>query len=88
MGRRAGPEWRKHAKLEPRKPSDHGWGRGKRPVIDVSWNDAKAYCAWLSTATGKTYRLPSEAEWEHACRAGTSTEFWWGNEISTDQANY
>jgi formylglycine-generating enzyme len=57
-------------------------------VIGVSWNDAKAYCAWLSAVTRKAYRLPSEAEWEHACRAGTTTEFWWGNKISTAQANY
>jgi formylglycine-generating enzyme required for sulfatase activity len=84
----AHPEWEKYAKIEPRKPNDYGWGRGKQPVIDVSWNDAKAYCAWASAVTGKTYRLPSEAEWEQACRAGTKTEFWWGNEISTAQANY
>ncbi len=57
-------------------------------MIEVSWNDAKAYCAWASAVTGKTYRLPSEAEWEQACRGGTKTEFWWGNEISTAQANY
>ena len=81
-------EWKKHAKIEPRKANDHGWDRGKQPVIDVSWNDAKAYCAWASAVTGKTYRLPSEAEWEQACRAGKTTEFWWGNEISTNQANY
>src|SRR5262249_22457614 len=84
----AHPEWQKHSGIAPRKPSDHGWGRGNQPAIDVSWNDAKAYCAWLSAVTAKTYRLPSEAEWEHACRAGTKTELWWGNEISTAKANY
>ena len=84
----AHPEWEKYAKIAPRKPNDYGWGRGKQPAIDVSWNDAKAYCAWASAVTGKTYRLPSEAEWEQACRAGTKTEYWWGNEISTAQANY
>jgi formylglycine-generating enzyme required for sulfatase activity len=52
------------------KPGDKGWGRGRRPVINVSWEDAMACRAWLSGETGKRYRLPSEAEWEYACRAG------------------
>ncbi|MFM8331342.1 MAG: SUMF1/EgtB/PvdO family nonheme iron enzyme [Candidatus Methylumidiphilus sp.] len=67
---------------------DEGWGRGNRPVIHVSWEDAVAYCAWLSGETGKRYRLPSEAEWEYACRAGTTTAYGWGNDISPRQANY
>jgi formylglycine-generating enzyme required for sulfatase activity len=70
------------------RPSDQGWGRGRRPAINVSWNDAKAYVAWLSRKTGKTYRLPSEAEREYVTRAGTTTPFWWGSSISTSQANY
>jgi formylglycine-generating enzyme required for sulfatase activity len=69
-------------------PNDAGWGRGRRPVIFVSWDDANLYLAWLSGKTGKTYRLPSEAEREYATRAGTTTPFWWGASISTQQANY
>jgi len=65
-------------------PNDRGWGRGRRPVIDVSWDDAQAYAQWLSRQTGKRYRLPTEAEWEYAARAGTQTEYWWGNEIRQD----
>jgi formylglycine-generating enzyme required for sulfatase activity len=55
------------------KPGDEGWGRGQRPVINVSWDDAQAYVAWLSQVTGKSYRLLSEAEYEYATRAGTTT---------------
>jgi formylglycine-generating enzyme required for sulfatase activity len=70
------------------KPSDQGWGRGMRPVINVSWNEAKTYVEWLSKKSGKTYRLLSEAEREYVTRAGSTTPFWWGSSISTDQANY
>jgi formylglycine-generating enzyme required for sulfatase activity len=69
-------------------PSDQGWGRGRLPVINLSWDDTKAYVAWLSKKTGKTYRLLSEAEQEYITRAGTTTPFWWGHSISTAQANY
>ena len=58
------------------------------PVVSVSWDDAQAYVKWLSGKTGKTYRLLSESEFEYAARAGTTTPFWWGESISTDQANY
>ncbi|RKZ92232.1 MAG: hypothetical protein DRR19_04810, partial [Candidatus Parabeggiatoa sp. nov. 1] len=61
------------------KPSDSGWGRGNRPVINVSGDDATDYAAWLSEQTGHQYRLPTEAEWEYAARAGTETARYWGN---------
>ncbi len=70
------------------KPNDGGWGRGNRPVINVSWHDATAYTEWLSNQTGKKYRLPTEAEWEYAARAGTETKYWWGNDIDKSKANY
>ena len=66
---------------------DEGWGRGTRPVINVSWNDARAYVAWLSAETGEPYRLPTEAEWEYAARAGTETAYSWGNGIGDNRAN-
>jgi formylglycine-generating enzyme required for sulfatase activity len=70
------------------KPADEGWGRGKHPVTNVDWDDAKAYASWLSRKTGKTYRLLSEAEREYVTRAGTTTPFWWGSSITPRRANY
>jgi formylglycine-generating enzyme required for sulfatase activity len=68
---------------------DRGWGRGARPVMNVSWDDVQAFLRWMnSQVDGNPYRLPSEAEWEYAARAGSNTAFWWGNRISPDQANY
>lgn len=69
-------------------PSDNNWGRGRRPVINVSWEDAQNYVAWLSKYTGQTYRLLSEAEREYIARAGSKTPFWWGNSITPKEANY
>ena len=70
------------------RPDDQGWGRGNHPVIGISWNDAKAYVAWLSKTTGKRYRLASESEWEYAARARTTTAFSFGTTINTTEANY
>ena len=66
---------------------DRGFGRGRRPVINITWDDAVAYTAWLSEQTGKNYRLPSEAEWEYAARAGTVTRYSWGNNLGQNLAN-
>ena len=66
---------------------DRGWGRGRRPVIHVSWHDAKRYVNWLSQKTRKPYRLLSESEWEYAARAGTETAYSWGDEIGVNRAN-
>jgi formylglycine-generating enzyme required for sulfatase activity len=69
------------------RPDDRDWGREKRPVINVTWTDAKEFAAWMSQKTGHTYRLPSEAEWEYAARGGVNTPYWWGRDIGTKQAN-
>jgi formylglycine-generating enzyme required for sulfatase activity len=73
---------------EVNRPFDEGWGRGQRPVINVSWQDAQCYAEWLSAKTNKNYRLPTEAEWEYACRAGTTTPFSFGGNITPEQVNY
>jgi formylglycine-generating enzyme required for sulfatase activity len=70
------------------RPPDQSWGRGRRPVINLTWDNAKTYVAWLSKKTGKPYRLLSEAEREYVTRAGTTTPFWWGTSINPRQANY
>jgi formylglycine-generating enzyme required for sulfatase activity len=69
------------------KPDDRSWGRGRRPVMNVSWDDAKQYVAWIVKLTGKPYRLLTEAEWEYTARAGTTTTYSWGNDIGPGNAN-
>ena len=67
---------------------DEGWGRGRRPVISISiWEFAQDYVRWLSGKTGEAYRLLSESEWEYAARAGTTTRYWWGDEVGWNRAN-
>jgi formylglycine-generating enzyme required for sulfatase activity len=66
---------------------DAGFGRGTRPMINVTWNDAQLYVAWLARMTGQPYRLLTEAEWEYAARAGTTTAYVWGDEIGQGNAN-
>jgi formylglycine-generating enzyme required for sulfatase activity len=67
--------------------SDSGFGRGEQPAINVSWDDAQVYVAWLRRMTGKPYRLLSEAEWEYVARAGTTTAYYWGDDVGVDNAN-
>lgn len=67
-------------------PPDRGWGRGPRPVMMVSWRDAQRYVNWLSEHTGRAYRLPSEAEWEFAARAGATSRYWWGDAFDPGRA--
>lgn len=70
------------------RPDDEGWGQGRQPVIYVSWDQANQYALWLSERTGRAYRLPSEAEWEYACQAGSLTRYAVGETIAADQANF
>lgn len=85
-GMKDGTEWRLHRELSWRSP---GFEQDNRhPVVCISWTDATAYVQWLKTITGRSYRIPSEAEREYAARAGTRTAFWWGASIKPDQANY
>ena len=68
-------------------PEDKSWGRERHPAINITWNDTQEYIAWLSKKTGQSYRLLSEAEWEYVARAGTSTPFYVGEQITSSDAN-
>ncbi len=70
------------------RPDDAGWGRDYRPVLNMAWNDAQSYVTWLSRKSRKSYRLPSESEWEYAARAGTTTPYSFGRTITPQQANF
>ena len=68
-------------------PDDEGWGRGNRPVVNVTWDDTQAFIDWLNSKTKGNYRLPTEAEWEFAARAESTTKYSWGNDIGEHLAN-
>lgn len=70
------------------RPDDGSWGKGRRPVINISWNDTQNYLKWLNTVTGLRYRLPTEAEWEYVARSGGTAPFSTGGSISSSQANF
>jgi len=82
-------QYDRFAKATGRKlPGACGWGRRSRPIMKVSWFDATTYAQWLSDITGEDFRLPTEAEWEYACRAGTKTDYSFGEKITKEQANF
>jgi len=81
-------EYDRFAKETNRPPlPDGGWGRGTRPVINVTWEDARSYTNWLSAQTGKSYRLPYEREWELAAKANTDSLYWWGGDAGKNNTN-
>lgn len=84
-------DWEKYIEANPDKDipnDDAGFGRGSRPVVNISWNDIQEYIQWLNEVTGEKWDLPTEEEWEYACRAGTTTDYYTGDSISITQANF
>lgn len=67
-------------------PPDGGWGRGRNPVVNVSWADVQAYIGWLNTGTGRRFRLPTDAEWEYAAHGGGTSTYWWGDKLDPAKA--
>lgn len=80
-------DWQRYAEATATAmPDNEGWGLSSlRPVIHVSWHQAMAYSQWLSKITGQRYRLPTEAEWEYAARAGTDSYYWWGEQLDSSE---
>ena len=80
-------DWQRYAEATGKPlPDNEGWGlSAQRPVINVSWFDAQGYCQWLSRVSGQRYRLPSEAEWEYAARAGSASYYWWGDALDSHE---
>jgi formylglycine-generating enzyme required for sulfatase activity len=77
-----------HRQGLPDNPNDNGWGRGRQPVMGVTWEDiTNEYLPWLRSQTGKFYRLLTEAEWEYAARAGSRSKYTWGDETGKNRAN-
>lgn len=82
------PLWQRLSGIPPRRAEDFDWGRGRQPVVDVSWADASAYCNWLTGLTGLPYQLLSDEYWEYACRAGTQSAYSFGEKIDKSQVHF
>ncbi len=80
-------DWQRYSRATGKPlPDNEGWGLSEhRPVIHVSWFDAQSYCQWLSKVSGQRYRLPTEAEWEYAARAGSTSYYWWGEQLDSPE---